>query len=564
MNSTIFKLALSPIIFLCFTCSSQIEGTRFSYPKADSISVIDVNNLADIGKVWGFLKYYHPQVIPGNYDWDKKLLEILPQILSGENERTLNELIIELIPTIQQFNKEKIIQECDSLLKIKPNYAWINELGIENKTKEKLKSLIELPKPVRSDYVSFGQSNSPTFNNERGYSNVVELDYRYRLLCLFRYWNVIQYYYPYRYSIPGGWDKVINDLIPKFYYSDSQLSYHLSILEMISRIQDTHSADFTTPTLEIFKGEYMIPIKIRFVEDKPIVYSFSKFENSSFKLLPGDVIVKVNGKHTHQITSDWSPFIPASNEAAKLRQIAIDIIPRSKTDSAFVTIDRDGQIYEFKIKCEPRRYTNPYDVFKNNDSHYTKLSENIGYINPWGCKEDLMDKLLVEIKKTSGIIIDLRYAFYDPPFNVISYVLGKPRICVKETSGTLSKPGAFHYSKEVEFGKKTDEKFNGKLIILNNEFTQSSAEYTTMVFQTYEKCIVVGSTTAGADGAVSSLILPGGLRTIFSGYGVYYPDGSETQRVGIKIDNHIELAISDIIGNVDPLLNKAIELIEND
>jgi C-terminal processing protease CtpA/Prc len=45
--------------------------------------------------------------------------------------------------------------------------------------------------------------------------------------------------------------------------------------------------------------------------------------------------------------------------------------------------------------------------------------------------------------------------------------------------------------------------------------------------------IVIGSTTAGADGNVSPIPLPGGLRTLISGIGVFYPDKTPTQQVGI-------------------------------
>ena len=31
-------------------------------------------------KVWGFLKYYHPKVANGEFNWDKQLFEILPKI----------------------------------------------------------------------------------------------------------------------------------------------------------------------------------------------------------------------------------------------------------------------------------------------------------------------------------------------------------------------------------------------------------------------------------------------------------------------------------------------------
>src|SRR5581483_3486405 len=39
-------------------------------------------DLALLGKVWGFLKYYHPAVAKGNYNWDYELFRIMPKIIA--------------------------------------------------------------------------------------------------------------------------------------------------------------------------------------------------------------------------------------------------------------------------------------------------------------------------------------------------------------------------------------------------------------------------------------------------------------------------------------------------
>jgi C-terminal processing protease CtpA/Prc len=64
-----------------------------------------------------------------------------------------------------------------------------------------------------------------------------------------------------------------------------------------------------------------------------------------------------------------------------------------------------------------------------------------------------------------------------------------------------------------------------------------------------------------ADGNVSPIFLPGGLRTMISGIGVYYPDGRETQRVGIVPDIVVKPTIEGILNGNDELLQKAVELI---
>ena len=76
------------------------------------------------------------------------------------------------------------------------------------------------------------------------------------------------------------------------------------------------------------------------------------------------------------------------------------------------------------------------------------------------------------------------------------------------------------------------------------------------------KAIVLGSTTAGADGNVSTIMLPGNVRTLISGNGIYYPDGTETQRVGIIPDIEMKPTIKGIKNGEDELLVRAIEIIK--
>jgi C-terminal processing protease CtpA/Prc len=103
--------------------------------------------------------------------------------------------------------------------------------------------------------------------------------------------------------------------------------------------------------------------------------------------------------------------------------------------------------------------------------------------------------------------------------------------------------------------------YTGKIIILVDEMTQSQAEATTMVFRIALGAVVIGSTTAGADGNVSAFPLPGGLRTMISGIGVFYPDRTPTQRVGIVPDIKVTPTVSGIRDGRDELLEVALRQI---
>ena len=67
---------------------------------------------------------------------------------------------------------------------------------------------------------------------------------------------------------------------------------------------------------------------------------------------------------------------------------------------------------------------------------------------------------------------------------------------------------------------------------------------------------------AGADGNVSAVPVPGGLSTMISGIGVFYPDKRPTQRVGIVPDLEITPTIEGIRLGRDEVLDAAIRLVQ--
>ncbi|GAA4175351.1 S41 family peptidase [Sphingobacterium ginsenosidimutans] len=101
----------------------------------------------------------------------------------------------------------------------------------------------------------------------------------------------------------------------------------------------------------------------------------------------------------------------------------------------------------------------------------------------------------------------------------------------------------------------------GKVVILVNEPTQSRAEFHALAYSTHPKAQVLGSTTAAAEGEVSPFFLPEGIWTSFSGIGIYYPNGDDTQRVELKLYLKVSPTIEGIRAGKDEVLEKAIALI---
>ena len=168
-------------------------------------------------------------------------------------------------------------------------------------------------------------------------------------------------------------------------------------------------------------------------------------------------------------------------------------------------------------------------------------------------------------RSVKGLIIDNRqYPKSLSAGDLIGEIILPPNtIPVKFSSPQPDCPGLFPFSKPTGLGTKgTPNYFPHKIAILINEETQSSTEIQAMMFRKSPGAVLIGTNTAGADGNVALINLPGGIFTYISGIGVYYPDGRETQRIGIVPDIVVKPTIKAFLSNKDELLEKAVGYIK--
>jgi C-terminal processing protease CtpA/Prc len=189
---------------------------------------------------------------------------------------------------------------------------------------------------------------------------------------------------------------------------------------------------------------------------------------------------------------------------------------------------------------------------------FQKLSPDVAYLKLSSVKVLDAAKYIESAAGTRGLIIDIR----NYPSEFVVFALGtklidRPTAFARFTRGDPANPGAFHWTPPISL-LPTTPAYSGKVVIILNETSQSQAEYTAMAFRAAPNAVVVGSTTAGADGNVSSIPLPGGLRSMISGIGVFYPDKKPTQRIGILPDIEARPTIQGIRGGRDEVLEAAI------
>lgn len=530
------------------------------------LSKIQISNLATLGKVWGFLKYHHSQITSGQHHWDYDLLRILPAILEAKDSRSAHAVLLKWVTSLGEVaacNPCARLDEKD--LYLRPDVAWISDRTLLGSELSRRLNLIYASRPVLDTqfYVSMApEVGNPVFHHELAYKGLKLPDPGFQLLALYRFWNIVQYWFPDRDVIGEDWDKVLTEFIPRIALANSTEAYQRELFALIARVHDTHANLWSSLKARPPVGDCELPVKLRLIEDRVVVTGYVSLDlGKDSGLNIGDVVTGLDDVPVTKLIADLTPYYAASNDGARMRDITQNMT-NGVCGETTVRVLRDGQ--ETKVKTKRitagngERNTRWHDL---PGQTFHLLSKDVAYLKLSSVKSADAKSYIESAAGTKGLIIDIR----NYPSNFMVFALGsllmqKETPFARFTIGDLSTPGAFHWG-VTESITPAQPHYGGKVVILVDEVSLSQAEYTTMAFRAAPGAVVVGSTTSGADGNVSSIPLPGGLQTAMSGIGVFYPDKKPTQRVGIVPDVVVKPTIAGIRAGRDEVLEEAVRQI---
>lgn len=528
-----------------------------------TLSQTQIENLATLGKVWGFLKYHHPLVASGKFHWDFELLRVLPTVLQADNRVAANAAVLKWIRglgPIKPCTRCATLDEND--LYMRPDVKWIADeklLGAE--LSQELQSIYRnRAADGKQFYIALQENASnPAFNHELTYRQVKLPDPGFQLLGLYRFWNIVEYWSPYRDLLEEDWNKILVEFIPRIMLARTADEYQRELIALIARMHDGHANLWSSLAVRPPTGDCQLPVTVRFIENRAVVYSLAPGEAAKQTgLQVGDAITELDGVPVTKLVAEWTPYYAASNDAARLRDMGF-AMTRGSCGEASVRILRG----DHELPLKPKRGK------ENDSSAYTHdlpgetfrmLSKDVAYLKLSTVKSADAVHYVEAAAGAKGLIIDIRnYPSEFMVFALGSLLVERETPFARFTISDLVTPGAFHW-KASESLKPQKPHFAGKVVVLVDEISMSQSEYTAMTFRS-SGALVVGSTTAGADGNVSPFGLPGGLRTMISGIGVFYPDKKPTQGIGIIPDVVVRPTIAGIRAGRDEVLEEALRQI---
>lgn len=532
------------------------------FQNAFSKPITETQKLAATCKVWGFLKYYHPNVADGSKNWDEQLFQILPKVEEAKTAEAYSLIIENWIVSLGEVKNYTSAKAASKIEYFDKNFdlSWFSKNELFSKSLSKKLKFIE---ENRIQGKQFYYTSDPYIKvqNEIKYPDFKWSDKNMRLLALFRYWNQIEYFFPYKYKMDENWDAVLIEMLPKFVTTESEMDFVLGMREISIKLDDTHSSTSSNKLYDFF-GDKFVPFDVVFINNKAVVV---KVKNDSLAKIDdikvGDVITKANGKRVEDLINENLKYVEGSNKPSILKNIYWAVF-NGKTESIEIEFIRENKILNKTIK----RYKYQDLKIQFPDKEKWKLLENnIGYIDVESINEKELPDVMGKLKNTTAIIYDARHYPQEPNIEeaLAEYLYPENKAYAKFIDTDLTYPGRYIWREDQKTGKTNPDYYKGKVIILENEFTQSHGEHLVMCLQAAPNATVVGSQTAGADGGVCKYEIIKGFNTIFTGFGIFYPNKKETQRIGIVPDIEVKPTILGIQQGKDEVLDRAILFAKN-
>jgi C-terminal processing protease CtpA/Prc len=357
------------------------------------------------------------------------------------------------------------------------------------------------------------------------------------------------------------WDAVLRTVLPRFEASRDSLEYALAVNEMWAHIHDSHGY-VQSPALHAYFGDTRPPVRLRMVEGQPVVHQLQPDSVArATGIRVGDVIVTVDGESARSRMARLARYTPASTPQAREHDLASRLL--LGRDSTMVTVTVRGRNDRIRTVKLPRSSAFTAETVGNRPGPIIRrLTRDIGYVDLDRLPTSMVDSMFSALADTRAIVFDMRGYPQGTAWRIAPRLTDRPNV-----------PAARFYRTQPMWRDTTEQitttfiqtlppadgqRYHGLTVMLIDERTLSQAEHTGLFLQAANGTRFIGSPTAGANGDVTSLVVPGGIALTFSGQGVEAIDGTRLQRVGLTPHVLVRPTIAGIRAGKDEVLERAL------
>ena len=556
----LFAMALA--FFPIFALTPAAHAQEVEAPAAPA-STAPVERLIE---VWNFVKYHHPDARLGRLAMDPEFFELYPKIRAATSLAEADQILVDWItqtgfgapcdPCAEEVDREDVALAS-------PTPQWLASLP--EGLRRPLKRIYDNRGAERANYLVHnrllqGGEGPVDFTNEPDYRHVwPDDDEALWALTLARSWGALQYWFPYRDIMDESPEALLPAAVARLLSAQTKADFQKAVLTFAAGAQDSHVGIGQFYRAFFRKdGRCTIPYSLRYVEGQLVVDGRTlQFDGP---LRRGDALVAIDSKPVEQIVERIRPYMSASNEDAMGRNFLSEArIGPCETQS--VEVIRDGVRVSVEVEWQDYRQhkINSWSPHYQPGETIETVTGNVTYARYQQLKKTDLDQLRLQANASTGLILDMRGYVGDNMIpELAALLLDAPAEFSLFSAPNVSTPGEFLWGKPKILEPDAEGKrITVPVVALIDHSAQSASEYATMAWRG-AGVPIIGSRSTGADGDVTRVPLPSGADMSFSGLGVFYPDKSPTQRLGIVPDIEVRPTIAGIAEGRDEVLERAL------
>lgn len=588
------KLILLFLIFFYNLSVSALNNCSNNY---------SVDNIETFGRLYGYVKYFHPISSETQIDWDALCIYGVKKVKNASTNDELliilNDIFCSITPSIKIYLRKR-----DPGFKIKklipkdPLFDkfmfWEHQgLGLGMSTKFFSSGLKEIKcdSIQNENYPKFGEyikadvgnglvayiplvlycyksktypvANTNKFHELKDTLNYYSKNYYSgdsldtRLADVIIYWNVFKHFFPhFSEKQREKWDDDFKTFLNDAINSINKYGFLRAIERHISLLNDGHAIVRLKNDTSM---SYFAPLTFAWIENSLIVSEVC--DTTISKLRRGDIVLEINKMKSLTYLDSIEQYLSASTFHYKRYLSSYKLKLGSENSNLNLKIKRGEKIFEdtllrsYRLKdfnkfC-PKEYIS-----------YKEIMPNIFYIDLGIITRNQLDSLMPSIANSKGIIFDVRY----PGVPILSHLINYPDTCDNWWRVPIIHYPDYSKISLIKRGwmiKPEEPFFRGKIIFISRSNCISHAESLLSYVKSYKLGTIVGETTAGTNGDINSFRLPGGYSITWTNAICYMQNGEPYFGKGIEPDVKVFTTVGGIVNHEDELLNRALEIMSN-
>jgi C-terminal processing protease CtpA/Prc len=282
----------------------------------------------------------------------------------------------------------------------------------------------------------------------------------------------------------------------------------------------------------------------------------------------GDIVKKIDGETVLDRFKREARYVAASTPQALGATLMTRILDGPEGSTAALTIeDASGNRKDVNVK-RSASFLAALEIQRAGEA-VKLLPGNIGYADLQRLTSADVDGLLEKFRAAKAIVFDARGESHDISERLAARlteqrdapaaVLTGPLTMAPDVpqSGVATQSSSFFLVQTIP--NSTEWKYKNKTVMLIDERTIGQAEHAGLYFEAANKTTFIGSPSAGADGEVTSFVVPGGVTISFSSHDVRQVNGGKLQRLGLQPAVSVSPTIKGVRDSRDEVLEKALE-----